>query len=777
MTALSPDAPRTAGRTGGVRTPAGTAVDLAAIALLLLPGVLAFGPVFGGAAGYVAAGGGAVLGLALGYAARRWRWALASTVAAAAGSYLLFGGALALRTTTIAGVVPTPDTMLRLVPLSVQAWRDLLTVNPPADSFVGPAVVPYLSGLVLALVAAWVALDARRHLWALLPALGFLTVGILWGLDEAPLASALGAGFGAVALLWALWRRAGARRAAGEQIIAGPAAGHGGRRVGAAAAMVALGAAVALLAAPLLGAGLDRYVLRQVVQPPLNLEDYASPLTSYRYLEVDAKDLTLFTVSGLPPGSRLRLATMDAYDGRVYNVADASAGFLRVGDRTGGRGAGTPATLDVAIGEYAGVWLPGGGDVRGVRFAGGRAAQQADTLFFNAYGGTLLTTAAVGEGDAYQVDLVLPAVPEEVPADARVATASEPALERVPDVIAETAADLTGDAAGAVAQLEALEAKLREGYYSNGADGKSRAGHSSERIASMLAAPQLIGDDEQYAVAMALMARQVGIPARVVLGFYPDAEAASASGTLAVTGSMAHAWVEAPFEGIGWVMFDPTPDRNRTPQTQVPQPKPTPKPQVLPPPDPPVNTVDDPLDNPGDKLDQVDERGDDLLLRIAGWVGAGLGVAALVGGPFVAIGALKRRRRERRRTAEVVAARFSGGWAELVDAATDLGTGVSPMATRREAAVVLAERFPDADAARLAVAVDAGVFGAAAPTSEGAAALWADVDRALASMRAQVGRRRRVLAFCSLRSFGRPRVPRARAAVSAAHRLLRKGRA
>ncbi len=777
MTALSPDAPRTAGRTSGVRSGPATALDLAAVALLLLPGVLAFGPVFGGAAGYLAAGGGALLGLVLGYAARRWRWTPASTVAATVGTYLLFGGALALRTTTLGGVVPTPDTLLRLVPLSVQAWRDLLTVNPPADSFVGPAVVPYLSGLVLAQVAVRLALDARRFLGALVPTLGFLTLGILWGLDEAPLAAVLGAGYGAVALLWALARRLEARRAAGEEIIAGPAAGHGGRRVGAAIGMVALGAAASLLVAPVQGAGVDRHVLRQVVQPPLNVEDYASPLTSFRSLELDAKDLTLFTVSGLPAGARVRLATMDAYDGRVYSVADASAGFLRVGGRTGGRGAGTPATLDVAIGEYDGVWLPGGGDVRGVRFAGGRAAQQADSLYFNAYGGTLLTTAAVGEGDAYQVDLVLPALPDEVPADARVATASAPALDRVPDVIADTASDLTGDAAGAVAQLRALESKLREGYYSNGADGRSRAGHSAERIASLLAAPQWIGDDEQYAVAMALMARQLGLPARVALGFYPDAAAAPASGPLAVTGAMAHAWVEVPFDGIGWVMFDPTPDRDRTPQTQVPKPKPTPKPQVLPPPDPPVNTVDDPLDDPGKKLDQQVEKGDDLLLRIAGWVATGLGVAALVGGPFVAIGALKHRRRERRRHAEVVAARFSGGWAEIVDTATDLGTRVSPVATRREAAALLAERFPDADLPRLAAIVDAGVFGAAAPTSGAATAVWADVDRARASLTGHVGRWRRALAFCSLRSFGRPRVPRSGRAVDAAHRLLRKARA
>ena len=76
-------------------------------------------------------------------------------------------------------------------------------------------------------VAVRLALDARRFLGALVPTLGFLTLGILWGLDEAPLAAVLGAGYGAVALLWALWRSLQERRTVSEEVIAGPVAGRG----------------------------------------------------------------------------------------------------------------------------------------------------------------------------------------------------------------------------------------------------------------------------------------------------------------------------------------------------------------------------------------------------------------------------------------------------------------------------------------------------------------------------------------------------------------------
>ncbi|MGI8693721.1 MAG: transglutaminase TgpA family protein [Geodermatophilaceae bacterium] len=61
---------------------------------------------------------------------------------------------------------------------------------------------------------------------------------------------------------------------------------------------------------------------------------------------------------------------------------------------------------------------------------------------------------------------------------------------------------------------------------------------------------------EQYAAAMGVMLRFANVPARVVLGYTPGDKNA---GRWTVTTDDAHAWVEAYFEGIGWVPFDPTP--------------------------------------------------------------------------------------------------------------------------------------------------------------------------------------------------------------------------
>jgi transglutaminase-like putative cysteine protease len=61
---------------------------------------------------------------------------------------------------------------------------------------------------------------------------------------------------------------------------------------------------------------------------------------------------------------------------------------------------------------------------------------------------------------------------------------------------------------------------------------------------------------EQYASAMAIMLRTLGIPARVAVGFTPGI--ATGSSRL-ITTEDAHAWVEAWFPGAGWLTFDPTP--------------------------------------------------------------------------------------------------------------------------------------------------------------------------------------------------------------------------
>ena len=65
---------------------------------------------------------------------------------------------------------------------------------------------------------------------------------------------------------------------------------------------------------------------------------------------------------------------------------------------------------------------------------------------------------------------------------------------------------------------------------------------------------------QQFAGAMAAIARYLGYPARVAVGFLPGDY--TGGGMWRVTTDEAHAWPEVFFPTIGWVAFEPTPGRS-----------------------------------------------------------------------------------------------------------------------------------------------------------------------------------------------------------------------
>jgi hypothetical protein len=73
-----------------------------------------------------------------------------------------------------------------------------------------------------------------------------------------------------------------------------------------------------------------------------------------------------------------------------------------------------------------------------------------------------------------------------------------------------------------------------------------------------------------FASAMAIMARTLGIPSRVAVGFQPG-ERVSAQGvtTYTVSSHDLHAWPELYFDGVGWLRFEPTPGRGSIPDYSI----------------------------------------------------------------------------------------------------------------------------------------------------------------------------------------------------------------
>jgi protein-glutamine gamma-glutamyltransferase len=71
------------------------------------------------------------------------------------------------------------------------------------------------------------------------------------------------------------------------------------------------------------------------------------------------------------------------------------------------------------------------------------------------------------------------------------------------------------------------------------------------------------GHCEYFATSMALLLREVGVPTRIVNGYY-GGHFNDLGGFYAVRQADAHSWVEVHFGALGWITFDPTPPTGRT---------------------------------------------------------------------------------------------------------------------------------------------------------------------------------------------------------------------
>jgi hypothetical protein len=264
--------------------------------------------------------------------------------------------------------------------------------------------------------------------------------------------------------------------------------------------------------------------------------------------------------------------------------------------------------------------------------------------------------------------------------------------EDLPADIRQLARAVTENASTAFERAFLLETFFRDsGLFTY--DAEISSGHSALDLAEWLNEPESrnyrSGYCQQFATAMAVMARTIGIPSRVVIGFTPGDLARQADGTdlIVVRQRNAHAWVELWMPGQGWVRFDPTPRADGiNPATTAPlgfDPR-----QYLPPPSEPGQIDPNLSREPPNFGEFFDEFADPTVglptgpqFRLPSWSWALLGVLAVMG-LVPAIKALRRWQRWRRiRGGDITAA-----WLEITDRLRDLGRPVAPDQTPLEVA-------------------------------------------------------------------------------------------
>ncbi|KAA6224336.1 DUF4129 domain-containing protein [Streptomyces albofaciens JCM 4342] len=522
---------------------------------------------------------------AVGALARRVPLARPLTVAAQVVVALLLLTVLFAHDKAIALVLPGPDVFMEFGELLQEGVADVSRYAIPAPVTAGIRLLLVGGMLAVGLVVDALAVTYRSAAPAGLPLLALYSVAAGLSQGGAGWLWFLIAGAGYLLLLLAegrdrlsQWGRVFGGRGTGSgrpafsggQSYAGTAGGPAqapvrtGRRIGALVLGVALVVPAVL---PSLGGGLLGQAVAgrgpgggggtiSAVNPLVSLQNSLNQpedrqVLNYRTTASDTRDMYL------------RIVALDQFDGTAWKPSERAVKDVpdRLPDPAGlsPEVDVTPVNTSISTAPwYAQNWLPLPYPASRVDIAG--------RWRFEPEGRTLVGDRGQNtRGVQYQVEslLVRPTARQlkESPAPpAGLAREYTKVPDSLPPVVRETAKQVTKGAATAYEKA----VRLQDWFSLNGGftyNTEVRAGSGTEAIARFL--EQKEGFCVHFAFSMAAMARTLGIPARVAVGFTPGTR--QSDGSTSVGLKDAHAWPELYFEGTGWARFEPTPSRGSLP--------------------------------------------------------------------------------------------------------------------------------------------------------------------------------------------------------------------
>jgi len=650
----------------------------------------------------------------------------------------------------------TVDLLLTSVNDAFTQFGDIKAPTPPLEGFLVASAVAVWAGAV---VGDWAAFRADAAVEAVLPAAALFGVASVLGADvgRIPLAGL----WIATVLAFVLARRADRLGRTSTWV--------GDHRSRGPQALVLLGiglAVVATVVAAVVGPRLPGAESEAVVSLT-DLGDDApgtrvtvSPLVDIRSRLVQQANVEVFTVRS-DQRAYWRLTSLDRFDGTIWSSNGS------YGKSSGDLDDGVPVASErivfdqqFTISALSQIWLPAAYEPQ--------AVQVSDPVRYDEISGTLIvdTEVPTSDGTAYAVRSALPqhlpdalaAASREVPSDIAERYLDLPA-DFSPDIRA-LAAEVTAGSTSGYEQSMRLQGFFREQFtYDLEVDLDHGIGDMQEFLFSVRA-----GYCEQFAGSFAAMARSLGLPARVAVGFTQGVADPADPTLYRVRGEHAHAWPEVYLGEYGWVAFEPTPGRGApfaeqytgvpeqqtqsgggggaattvpaTPPTEVPSPD-----TSVPGQTPPVFPEEPGADVGTGGEAEAEPNPWPLRLVAAAAIALGALVLYLLAVLAVAVGG----RLLRRRRADSAVARIALAWDESVAAARRAGIGVRPSATHRQAADQIARRVPAVDEPirSLASTVEATAFARTAPDDDAGEAALALADRVEHGTRAAMTPRER----------------------------------
>lgn len=645
---------------------------------------------------------------------RRRTWPLWSSIAATAAAWTLVAAV-----TLFHGNFAVIGGALR------DAWKGILTSLLPAPGRPELLVLPHVLVWFAGAAGAETVLRSRTRAAAALPAVAVFGVALLLGVggpgSDTPVVAALVGLTGALVMV-----RGG---------------GHPAWLLAGVPAAAALGL-VAAQAAPLLPMAGRPYDPRQTVKaPPPQQRDSISPLDRVSAW-LQTPDQQMFTVHASTPED-WRLAVLDRFDGVTWT---SGARFVPAGGRIPGDGRhrSTRVAQQVTIQNLPGVWLPAADrprTVTGLQVIADPASgvitsarpllpgqSYTVTSMVRDYDAGALAAAEPARDAEAQADTALPETPGTTAADAQV-----PAFRRLAERV-------TDGADSGFARASALSDYLRttERY-----DVTGLPGHTYAQLRYFLTQSHR-GTSEQFATAFAVLARSIGLPARVVVGFRPGV---GGDGAWQVRSGDVLVWPEVDFDRLGWVPFFPTPERSGRSAKSDAVPAGATQQKLeqaqknaaahkkaggagtnTPPPPPP------PVKHP------PRARPTPTWVYAAGAAG-GAALVYLIG--VLVMPVVRRRRRHGRGTP---AARVAGAWEQTIEALGAVGLPAATALTTGDVARFGSHAVTGAGEhlSPLAALVDRSRYAETAPEGDAAEAAWRHADQVARLTRRATGRARRV---------------------------------
>lgn len=280
-----------------------------------------------------------------------------------------------------------------------------------------------------------------------------------------------------------------------------------------------------------------------------DVTEVVSPLVDIRSRLVNKGNVELFTVKTTTP-RYLALTALGQFDGTRWTTLPEDT---HVADGTLTQ---PPANSELVLQQISIKKL--GGDFAPAARAATAATWQGRSLLWANEAGALYVDGGLVPGYQYQVTS---ADNDPSPDDLRTATvdgAPNAAYYALPKSLPTEVRDLANQiTAGATSPFD--EARAIQDYFRTNFTYSTtvQRGHSNDAMLNFLSIKK--GYCEQFSGTFAAMARVVGLPTRVMVGFTPGI--LRADNLYHVAGRHAHAWDEVWFDGFGWVLFDPTPGR------------------------------------------------------------------------------------------------------------------------------------------------------------------------------------------------------------------------